>query len=262
MVFYKPSRFRRKTTFRRPFRRNYGNKPQPFNRMMRYKPQTFKFKRWGMQFNQIWKNTQQEPWLQSAINLPGQAQQLAYNARWLKLDFQLNYLPQYREFAEIFRWYKIVTVKVRVSFYWEGANNTQLAIQQGVQNVRTSPDFTVYSLIDKSNTFNPATPDPPTQPASGGGLTFAKQYSSFRMANSKKSLIRICHPRTLGDVGGVESNMQFGRAPWIQTLSQGVPYHGMALGFSPSVTIEALPENYQVALKIDCEYTVLFKGLK
>lgn len=257
---YRRSRTRTTNRFRR--RPNGYPKKNGFNKRPSYKPLTYTFKRWGLQLNTILENNPQNPWPNSTIDIPGGPNQQVYDVRWNKAIFRLDYLPEYEEFTKLFKWYRILGIKIRISTDWQGADGTGLQMTNLPQGPNQSPwkmipDWYLCSLIDKSNNFSPAN-------TGAGGLEKAKTYSSFRMHTSDKAIYRSVHPRPLVNVGQGGSVYQVeGQRGWISTRNPSVDHFsfcfgvGPAAGFAPST----MPEYWKLIWRYDVKYVVQMKGV-
>lgn len=244
------NRFRKKRT-------GYGMMTRKYPiRRNKFKPLTYYFTRWGNQRNLILTNA-------GPIGWPVYTN--VYAMRWTRIDWDLAQMPGFAEFTNLFRYYKIITCKVRLTVSWDGADVTQLqlaTVAPGLPgtNFRPMPNWLMCSLIDKSNQFSL------TQAASDDGLTQAKQYSSFKFHKSDKDAWRTIHPKPLKVVGGIANTQATAvqdERGWIITSQANVPHYGLFWGISPNAPLNGtMPDTWQVQIRWETKFTVAFKGLK
>lgn len=256
-----------------PFRRRYNKRPAsayrsrhsryyrrqkyPIRRT-RFKPLTYTFSRWGDSRYLEFDN-------QGAIGWPVYTNN--YAAQWWRTLYTLQQMPGFTEFVSLFRWYKIQTVKTRITVGWQGGDNTQLQLAvvapalPGTVN-RGMPDWIMASLIDKSNQF-----DVNAQGAQDG-LQNAKQYSSFRFHKSDKAVWRTCHPKPLWviqNVAGVQTGaMQLPESRgWLTTDQPNVPHYSINWAIQPNFPLNGtMPDRWGVGIRYETKYTVTFKGVR
>jgi len=221
-TFRKRTYRKRRTAYRKryPIRRSLGNPRQ----------KVFFFKRF--------------------CNLPALIAGADGNDAFTPRSFGLSDLPDYTDFTNLFDWYKINKIVVRLLPYFSQTTDVPNSATFGTFS--SASNLRIFTAIDTGLA--------PTLTAANAVNTI-RQYSNCKVTPYIKGQTRSFRPRYDGlDAETVESQT-VGPTPWIDTTSTSAIHYGLLIAIDTSGLNPASINQGDVLLRIEATYYMSFKSV-
>lgn len=257
MVFTRSSR-RPRNGKRKTFRRN--GRSLAIRKNYYKPPSVFFFSRWsrGEAFSRAIEDINDWP-------LAGSGD---YRVIWKQFQYTLSGIVGFEEFTALFRFYKIHKVVTRITFSWNDAisrGDEQPGNQPSPITWRPWANWRAFSLIDKSfsRDWEDETVVPGVEP--NNTLFNAKQFNSFKMYNSMKTITRVTRPQCVNIVDNLNvalPSAQTNYKTWYLTNRPQQRHFSLVFGVQPAVPFAALPNKWYVSYTADTKYYFSLRGMQ
>ena len=257
--------FRRRTnaTKRRRFTRRrrpaYANNRLALRKNYYKPPSVFFFSRWarGQTFTRQIEDINDWP-----LDPSGR-----YRVIWKQFRYSFDALVGFEEFQALFRFYKIHKVVTRITFTWSDAitnADQQPQAQPPALSWRPWANWRAFSLIDKSNSRNwEDESNPPPPPINT--LANAKQFNSFKMYHSMKSINLVSRPQAVAPVDNLSALFPAAQTPWktwYLTNRPQINFFSLVFGVQPVVPDLNLPNKWRIGYTADTKYYFSLRGMQ
>lgn len=160
-------------------------------------------------------------------------------------DFKLSDFTNYTDFTDMFRFYKILWVKLY--FYPEQNCHVSARVSEGTSATMAYGDLGYANSVETRSGRAPTLVCAPDQTSASGLSDFTVGMSHdkarFHMFNDSKEFMVYLVPTTLQKVGATSNVDTHGKPMWISTASPDEPHYGLrcfADGFHNATSVKVI----------------------